>query len=138
MTKHHQIAEEQVGHCIEARQEIGKIVVAWVVVEEGHCIEASEVGTEALVVGVACIWEPGAWALACIVVVGACKKALVGVACKSAWACKKAWVEEACKTALVVEASWVEEVACKLVSSVGVALAWACIEGVSWVVVLEE
>ena len=107
-------------------------------VEEEHCIEASEVGIVALVVGVACIWEAEAWALACIGVVEACKRALVGVACKLAWACKKAWVGVACKRAWVVEASWVEGVACKLASLVGVALAWACIEGASWVVVLEE
>ena len=92
-------------------------------VEVGHCIGASVVGIVALVVGVACIWEAEAWALACIGVVEACKRALVGVACKWAWACKKAWVGVACKRAWVVEASWVEEVACKLASLVGVA--WA-------------
>lgn len=120
---------------------IGKIEIAWVVGVVGCCTVVSEVGIGAFEVVEACILVVEVWVEACIgvLVVVACKRALVGVACKLAWACKKAWVVVACKMALVGVVFLVEVVACKLVSwVVVVALVWACIEEVSLEGVLGE
>jgi len=119
--------------------EVGKAVVAWVVVEA--CTWAFVACIEEPLVEVVCT---EAWACieAWVEVEVACKLASwVEVACKRAsWvvvACKKAW---ACIEALVVEASsWVEEVVYKLASwVVEVVWVWVCTGVVSWVEVLEE